>query len=300
MLGVTVICIALAGALFGAYLAGIETDEHEITAYEYLADMSGEFEFDQSPQYIDFDPNTNYIGYYSTDTGNMFPLEKVDFVEYQGGANNYAIKLPSELISEGTDVELNVFEAKYGVDMKTTRSYSLMDEKYDRVIRPAVQPLSEFINANIPNITQKHVIHLKSPGEIYDPGEEIKYYQTNWIFITRDADWNDWAAPSYFCCTPEYKSANPSTTLNVPCLSCKIDIATNTVERYYDSNCEQYCDTIDMDMCKIVYGGVTTKPGMYYIAQFMLSSTFDYEIYDVSKYVYMDPTKGVELKEATA
>lgn len=296
MLGVVVICIALAGALFGAYLAGIDTEEREYTAYEYLADMSGEFEYDQSPQFIDFDPNTNYIGYYSTDTGDAFPQDKVDFVRYEGGVNNYAIKLPDILLDEGTDVELDNFEVTGRVDLKTTQYYGTLEEDYHLCIRPAIQTLAEFIADNLPDVTNTQKVHIKSPEAMFEPESGDRYFTADWIFITRAADWSD-SNNRYKCCTPEYKVQNPTTTLPIPCLSCKVNMVTHTVDRYYDNNYEQYCDTLDLSECKIVYGGVDRIVPTVNYAQFHMSETFDYEVYKVLEYVYMDPTRGVALKD---
>lgn len=106
MLGVIVIALALTGALFLSYFAGIESEEYEVTKYEYLADVSGMFEYDKSPTYIEFDPSSNYTGYYSEDTGEYWPEEQVgyqpniDATTGQIRVNNYRINLAS--IEEGS------------------------------------------------------------------------------------------------------------------------------------------------------------------------------------------------------
>ena len=52
MLGVVIIALAIAGALFGGYLAGIDTEEVEVTKYDYLADVTGLFDYDEFQKLI--------------------------------------------------------------------------------------------------------------------------------------------------------------------------------------------------------------------------------------------------------
>ena len=68
MIGVIVIALAISGALIGSYLAGVEPEKVDVVRYNYLADVSGLFDYDKSPQFIEFDPSSNYIGYYSEDS----------------------------------------------------------------------------------------------------------------------------------------------------------------------------------------------------------------------------------------
>lgn len=94
MLGVVIITLAIAGSLFGSYLAGVDTEQVEVTKYDFLADVNGLFTYDQSPQYIDFDPSTNYTGYYSDtsyqDGKYYFAEEEVGY-DVSSSVNNYKI-----------------------------------------------------------------------------------------------------------------------------------------------------------------------------------------------------------------
>lgn len=96
MLGVVIVAIAIAGTLLGSYLAGIDTEQVEVTKYNYLADVSGQFSYNESPQYIDYDPSTNYVGYYSDsseqDGKYYFAEGEVGYVP-SSSVNNHKVDL---------------------------------------------------------------------------------------------------------------------------------------------------------------------------------------------------------------
>lgn len=299
MLGVVVICIALAGALFGAYLAGIDTEEREYTAYEYLADMSGEFEYDQSPQYIEFDPNTNYIGYYSTDTGIYFPDDNVDYKRYDG-VNNYRVNTEPEVLGSGT-VEIEDSTSSGGPWVGNDALYYKYTDLPDTVMgsptRHAVRmDLSEFISEYITlSGTASRVkiasIEGQAPSE---PTASFNFF--DWIVFTSESEWTRNAGDTVNqvnVCSPQYLAQNPGTNLKLACLSAEIDLREQTVKRYSDNNFTDYVDTIYLNKCDVIFGG----EGRYGTAvSIQLGNTFTYTEYQIVNY-YMDPTKGVALKD---
>ena len=99
MLGVTILALAIAGAIVGGYLAGIEGVEHDVTKFNYLADVSGLYDYDTSPQYIEYDPSSNYTGYYSTDTGEYWPVEYVDYTR-NNQINNYKVNIEPDIYAD--------------------------------------------------------------------------------------------------------------------------------------------------------------------------------------------------------
>lgn len=96
MLGVVVVALAIAGALFISYFAGVDETQNEVMKYEYMTDISSLFEYDTEPTYIEYDPTTNYTGYYSTNSHSQelnkdfFAIEEVDFTP-SNYVNNYTI-----------------------------------------------------------------------------------------------------------------------------------------------------------------------------------------------------------------
>lgn len=292
MLGVVVICIALAGALFGAYLAGIETDEHEITAYEYLADMSGEFEFDQSPQYIDFDPNTNYIGYYSTDTGKLFPLDKVDFTRYDG-VNNYRIATDNSekwlhQIS-GDSAFSNAHSEIYVKDGETKKARACSGKNVS---------LSDFIDSlNLePDI---RTVRVKSWDNYTALSAEPTNQTVNWAVFTLKSSWQSIENPpgryinNVMLATYDAAQIPPTyPAAYTVALSAEIDVATRTVNVYADNELSIFLATYDVSDVVMLYGSGSGNVSF--------ATAVSIEAQPPVENIYMDPTKGVELKEATA
>ncbi len=121
MLGVTIIALAIAGAIVGGYLGGIESVEHDVTKFNYLADVSGLYDYDTNPQYIEYDPSSNYTGYYSTTTGEYWPTNGVEFtpneVEGRPVVNNYKIiEPPISVETTVEDVSGETFETETAVE----------------------------------------------------------------------------------------------------------------------------------------------------------------------------------------
>lgn len=289
MLGVVVICIALAGALFGAYLAGIDTEEYEVTAYKYLADMSGEFEYDQSPQYIDFDPNTNYIGYYSTDTGDAFPQDKVDFVEYTLGVNNYRINTDNAERSveevTGDTVFDNAYSTVYVKDGDGKKSRTCPGENIS---------LSSFME-NLDLEPDTRTVKFRS-GQNYNaltylPEDQI----VDWVIFTIESSWQSISGSGV---TRNYIILNTYDAAQIPpeysaartvALSAELDILTGTIKLYADNDLKIYLATYDASDIVLIYGsdGHTIE----------LGTTLSIEAQGPVENIYMDPTRGVALKD---
>ena len=132
-LGVVTIAVAVAIAVFGSYLAGVTAEENEVTKFNYLADVSTQFSYDQSPQYIEFDPNTNYTGYYSNSSyfaptdEYYFAVDEVSYTSYKDADgkplfNNYTIE-PIPVFYPQTSVDLSDLSLSHVSGMHTLHYY---------------------------------------------------------------------------------------------------------------------------------------------------------------------------------
>lgn len=89
-LGACAIAISiLAGVLFGS-IANVDTHTVNTTEYQYKTDITGLFDVSQEPQFIDYNPASNYTGYTNTVSNPSNPSG----IEYThtNVANNYRIQ----------------------------------------------------------------------------------------------------------------------------------------------------------------------------------------------------------------
>ena len=61
--GACICVLALLGTAIGGYVLNIEKDTREVTKFNYIADISGLFNYTDAPEYISYNPSSNYVGY---------------------------------------------------------------------------------------------------------------------------------------------------------------------------------------------------------------------------------------------
>ena len=88
-LGACIVAVAILGGLLLGSVANVSTHQENTTAYEYKTDITGLFDVSQEPQFLDFNPATNYNGYTNTvaDVNNPSGIEYT----HTNIANNYRI-----------------------------------------------------------------------------------------------------------------------------------------------------------------------------------------------------------------
>lgn len=106
MVGFLIVVLAIGGSIFGTILMSADSSTHEVTKYDYKADVTGLFDTDTSPEYYDYDLSRNYTGYYTINT-------IVGGVNYWGGAtfrntsvNNYPVKYAPNNVSSTETIDL--------------------------------------------------------------------------------------------------------------------------------------------------------------------------------------------------
>lgn len=63
MFGACICVVALLGTAIGGFVLNIEEDTRTVTNYNYVADVSGLFSYSDAPEYVSYNPSTNYVGY---------------------------------------------------------------------------------------------------------------------------------------------------------------------------------------------------------------------------------------------
>ena len=90
MFGACICVLALLGTAIGGFVLNVHEDQREVTKYNFIADVSGLFSYSDAPEYIEYNPSSNYTGY------------TVGAVEYTQSpyANNYRyVSVPGSIYS---------------------------------------------------------------------------------------------------------------------------------------------------------------------------------------------------------
>lgn len=99
MLGVCIVVIAVVSAIGGAWVLSMDVESVQVTKYNCVADITGVFDSEQTVQYIEYEPSTNFTGYYTNTTTKYF-----DGVDYYSSskANNYKLNLAPVSVTNST------------------------------------------------------------------------------------------------------------------------------------------------------------------------------------------------------
>lgn len=316
MLGVVVIALALTGSLFVSYVSGIEGEEYEVTKYEYLADVSGMFDYDKSPQYIEFDPSSNYTGYYSTDTGEYFPIENVNFVENVNEsvdppiprANNYRINLEPIVVNENTIADLtDLTTPTYETGHYMVR-YVYSDTNVGNIgwnYPSYPMSLSNLLTAMGFSSDTVSTIYISVGNSVNwnDIPSEVGYTEyldldtalfipTSWFKTIGTNEWTYIVNPNFDLET--VSEFYPTSPLHHPIQSLKIDYTKNTVNLYYDLNWENIAATSLMTSSVMVCFGSDQGQDT---SDLNLSNSFVYSAYLEQRKQYLDPNYGVSMED---
>lgn len=104
-LGVLIVTLCLFGSALMCIILNVEKAEEITTKYDYVTDVTGLFEFSDAPQYTDYNPIENYIGYSNTTTAVDSP-SGITFVS-SNSVNNYAVLVAPSTTVSGTSGSVN-------------------------------------------------------------------------------------------------------------------------------------------------------------------------------------------------
>lgn len=293
MLGVTIIALALAGAIVGGYLAGIDSVEHEVTRFNELADVSGLYEYDTNPQYIDYDPSSNYTGYYSETSGKYFAVDEVEYTPSEV-ANNYKIALKPADIEEGlfslSDVEATVSTVVVYND------YSGQDDVTFTKANPSdvTISLSELVSMIVGEGEQTY-LDLKS----IDNKNDIRnirgeHCDVDWIVFTARSEWAD-SSHLNLCSSAAWnhsQSQGLTPAWTFPKLSAHVDLVANTVSLYYDNDMKEWASNYSLDSIYVTFGGDSDSN-----VSISFGDSVNYSMGVAQDNSYLNPNYGVQLKE---
>lgn len=324
-LGVVTIAAAIAIAVFGSYLAGVTAEENEVTKFNYLADVSGQFNYNQSPQYVEFDPSTNYTGYYSSDSYTEF-LDKYYFADDQvgfrpnGSVNNYRLDLEPEtsvtetwvLQPDGSSYPFDDGDHRVSYTFKPSNPTDWSGYYTFSSSSAEVARLSDYLEMTnfYETYPDAQIIYIRSIGSL----EETTFVggttaDVSFLTFARISDWV-YSGGRYHLTyydqeyMDEYNIKYGSETANIKyckiCQSCKIDLEKSTATIYYSPDCTgQAYGEFTLDSVTMIYGGSESGSSQFeWMGYINFDSDASVRIESAPPKVYLDPNYGVWLKEA--
>ena len=118
MLGITVVMLAISIGLIGSWAMSTDVVQSEKTIYNELTEITPLFGSENAPQYTNYNPSTNYTGYYNDDStiNDHTYFGGVDYVQ-STRANQYFLDLPpdSSLPADTFSLENTTSEADFSL-----------------------------------------------------------------------------------------------------------------------------------------------------------------------------------------
>lgn len=269
-LGILAVLVAIVGALGVSWIMSLDVTETEVTAYEYLADVTGVFETSEVPAYTDYNPSKNYTGYYTADS-------TVDGVRYFDGVN-YTQSRPNTFKLNLQPIEFTTstitMDGNEGRQLPTVFYYT--SSTHYETLRPYALTLAEFLTAY--NLTGTGIYEIVSASDEYTTSGAVvpimpASYFSSYSYVAIPGVDEIYGARGQLI----EKTATVS-------LACRYDSATGQATVY-----------VDRDMTEMV--GIYDETGVYVISE---ASGFIGKTLTVTHIVpadptYLDPSAGVSL-----
>lgn len=306
-LGVVILILAITGTLLVSWTMSMDVNTVQVTKYNPLADITGEFETEQTPDYTSYSPSTNYTGYY-TDTstiGGTRYFDGVEFTQSQSG-NNFRVRADPQTLISGS-VTLSDYSGQYPFtdeDLMVSLVYAaseasngLNGSKF--TTDPSVVTLSSYIQAM--NVSGANLIKITSNAGLpstYNSGELL---ELDAVIFTPTGQWaNISDRMTINLITPARLAqegvqngfVGPSGAHFVlPWLSCVVDVDSQLATVYYDNDCSEdwMAGTFSLSDIVMMYGGSQSLAPRVNFADTADIEAISYTL------AYMDPSKGVEL-----
>lgn len=281
--GAVVIVLALIGTIVLGYCTDVTKVEGVRTDYDYITDITGLFETEQVPEYIEYNPNSNYVGYTGPvvyDVSNQpnnyrFVQEEGTTIEYPltvNSSSNYPQNsgfLPSDV---GTTAYINYTGSQFNLGSATSGLNGL---SYNvGVILNDVTTLDHIIDT-VPNFATYSTVNVDlsySVAPVFIMKKAFSFYdvqrgdgQTQYIYHTTVSD------------------SEIPTRLS-------INVSTEVVTAYRG---DTQIWTSVADGVKVIYGYSARTGGTFSPAS--SSVAMDFDLTTSPTYGYADPTGGVRL-----
>lgn len=288
-LGAMILVLAIVLTVAASYALSLDIEEKQVTDYEYVADLTGLFDSEQAPTYIEYNPSSNYTGYF-TDPSTKY-WDGVD-ATLTAQRNQYKVNLaptasvdaPLDMSSETSDAGTWLLRYYYTADnfVNVTPSHmSLADlladlgySSYDQVILIADQT----------SWTASEGFASFIYDSAFDKiGTALQYDHSIWLVapgVTGQLNVPGIYAPTVY-----------AEQLDRPILAAAYDGSTGYVTLYYDAEMTQSAGLYSPSSTYIMWGGSGVNTTWH------LGSTFTQQANDYPDDTYLDIRYGVNQNE---
>lgn len=290
MLGVTVVMVAIAGALLGAWALSTDVNSTTITVYNELTEITPLFGSEPVPQYSNYNPSTNYTGYY-TDNSVIDDVRYFDGVDYTSSvrANTYRLSLPptssitdtQSLAGITPDANLNLSIWYWPSNNSQQHIQNVNGLTVADLI--TAMGLGSYTKIKMYNTTDPDFVTTES-FVVFEPLSEMSGSSASRLMymknpsLTGDLDRG-------------LGMTRPASETSDPIVAMSYDATTGFVSLYYDNDMTVKAGGLySPDQVYILWGG---SSGILY--NFIFGDSFDYEALQLPQVTYMDPSKGVSL-----
>lgn len=302
-LGTFLIVIAVVLTIMGSYVMSLDVTEQEVTKYSQVAELTGLFDSDQAPAYINYNPSTNYTGYY-TDPDTQY-YSGVD-AQTTSQPNQYRINnAPVSTTSTTPDISNVPTEDVPGTDRALAYSFYINDGESMKVYYAKCKGTLLTTLISDQNLSDYGKIRLSSVNSLSDvdvtTSTNDNPLQTGWVFMFPSA-WvqrtgfnlialSDEGTWDYLQTTDEYRNQ-----IYKACMSCEIDMRTSNVTLYYDNDFQRSIGVFTLDDMMIAYS-YTSRVTWTGPTEIRLGDNMNITADILPPNEYMDIRYGVTLEE---
>lgn len=291
VLGVCVIMVAIAATLMGSWIMSMDVDEVQVTRYNALADISGEFDSEQTPTFTAYNPSTNYTGYY-TDGSIVNNSKYFDGVSYTAtNPNNYRIQTaPTAMTAETETLPSSGGDAtNYTIYMRTAT------EGDGKVISAYSYSLKDLIDTwNLNDYNRIIATNTDSDIDWYDmddiEGNWVAFLPKSWIDDSQYA-FKVIVFKNPNISTSEFLNMDPDLKYRDPTMAAVYSSTNNTIQIYYDNELTKSAGIYTPDDVLVLCGSRGSSSDDLH-----LGLELAVEAYQIPNPTYMDPSAGVMIE----
>lgn len=300
--GACIVVLALLGTASAGFFLNVEKETREVTNYNYTADVSGLFSYTDAPEYIEYNPSSNLVGY---DSNVVYtPASVVNNYRYVvsegspgtktytlNGDSSYSNDFITGFPTNGFHSHLINYSGSYDFGTGWTPSGSSYGGNsfngyadLETVNAPAVTKLTNVLNAMDLSGIDRGLINITNSGDV---PLLCVWSESTWYFKN-----------SSTIGTQRYYYMADLTDTNIP-TSIKFDTTSLIVTVYHNSD--------------VIYTGPSDGIGLvykYHVSKYWDSNpnpmnwrtvspvaTFSMDYFTPPTYGYMNPNAGVKASD---
>ena len=295
MLGVAAVTLALVGMLLGSWVMSMDVTEEEVTRYNALTEIGGLFDSEKTPTFTEYNPSTNYTGYYTAESviGGTLYFDGVDY-STASSPNNFRIQEKPTASTVDDDYSLDDLNptdtVKVGYFYKNIQQWNdreMVDDAYTMTVSEVAEALG-YSSGNVRLVLTSTV----EPSDYSDLSSYIIFYVPSMIAGPGEANAVWIKDPTLTGTLQQYVSGGlgngyftSASQVSNPILGAIWDGISVTL--YYDTGCTRPAGTYAADMVSIAWGGTSGTASLDDVANL--------EYYALPNPEYMDPSKGVVM-----